>query len=115
MFGAGLAVAARTVVNDVSRNDCSLSENTTNAEPTDGAPASSRVCTNHTEALTFSSRPLSVSPLAANLCRSSSWSCTWPMASSRSSSILSRASSTAAPKPTSNASTRSSVLPSRYS
>src|SRR5579884_2001916 len=48
MAGAGLWVDACTVLNDVTSSDWLLSEATTNAEPTAGWPALSRVCTNHT-------------------------------------------------------------------
>ena len=71
--GPGCCVAAWIVVYDVSRNDVWSSENTTNAEPTDGAPAWSSVLTNHTDGRALSSRPVSVEPLAANFCSSSSW------------------------------------------
>jgi hypothetical protein len=87
MLGPGATVAARTVLYDVRRNDCSLSENTTNADPTDGCPASSSVDTNHTDACAASSRLLRVAPLAARRSRSSSSPCTWPTAASRAASI----------------------------
>ena len=60
------------VVYDVSRNEVWSSENTTNADPTDGAPAWSSVLTNHTDGLALSSSPVNVEPLAANFCNSSS-------------------------------------------
>src|SRR3546814_12148410 len=83
MPGAGSGVLARTVANEASRKDCSVSENTTNAEPTEGWPASSSVDTNHTDGAACSSRPERVSPLAAKRSSSSSWACTWDTASSR--------------------------------
>lgn len=111
--GAGCWVAARTVVYEVRRKDCSLSENTTKADPTDGCPASSSVDTNHTDGAAASSSPLSVSPLAAKRWSSSSWPCTAPTAVSRSVSIRSTASSTAPSNRAANSSTRSSVWPRR--
>src|SRR3546814_18918351 len=83
MPGVGSWVLARTVANEASRKDCSVSENTTNAEPTEGWPASSSVDTNHTDGAACSSRPERVSPLAAKRSSSSSWACTWDTASSR--------------------------------
>src|SRR4051794_7905048 len=68
MAGAGCCVAAWIVVYDVSRNDVWSSENTTNADPTDGAPAWSSVLTNHTDGRALSSNAVSVEPLAANFC-----------------------------------------------
>ena len=47
--GAGVTVAALIVVYEVSRNERSLSENSTNAVPTDGWPFSSSVVTRNTE------------------------------------------------------------------
>src|SRR3954447_14442723 len=64
-WGPGWRVAARTVVNEVSSSVWLLSDATTNAEPTDGWPASSSVCTNHTEGEAFFRRLSSVLPSAA--------------------------------------------------
>src|SRR5207253_1066028 len=51
--GPGWCVAARIVFQEVRSRAWLLSEATTNAEPTDGWPASSRVCTNQIDGATF--------------------------------------------------------------
>src|SRR5207302_10838223 len=70
--GPGWRVAARTVANDVSRRVWLLSDATTNADPTDGWPFSSRVWTNHTDGDTFLRRLSRVLPSAATFWSGSS-------------------------------------------
>ena len=92
--GPGCRVAARTVLNEVISVVCSASEKATNAEPTDGWPASSRVVTNHTDGVASSSSCVSVSPLAVIRCSGSSSLRIVCLASSASCSTISRAAST---------------------
>ena len=108
-------MAARTVLNDVSRSVWLLSDATTNAEPTEGWPFSSRVCTNHTDGATFLSRLSRVLPSAATFCRGSSWRLICPLASSRSVSMALRAPLNCLSKVLMKLVTRCSFLFSRYS
>jgi hypothetical protein len=64
--GPGERVAARTAAYEVTRKLWSPSDATTNAVPADACPASSCVCTNHTESFTPSISRFSVSSEAAS-------------------------------------------------
>src|SRR5581483_6507353 len=113
--GPGWWVAACTVLNDVSNSVWLLSDATTNADPTDGWPFWSSVCTNHTDGDAFLRRVSSVLPSAATFCSGSSCCLIWLLALSRSVSMALMAPLNCLSKPLMKFVTRCSFLLSRYS